>query len=292
MDTAIPYLRSQDSLYAEIKVLMRDSGPTRWTAAEYYTALNQVLMTWADKVKFERVYTITDGWQAGTFEYTVPSYVRPPVFAEQLRRIPHDDYGLINPTTTRWQPVQGWELVANTTGGQAIRLYAPPRTMEGRVVWYAPNSRVPTTVPTSSGSTAADATTMLLGSAVDIDEVGIVKCESEYIGYAGVDRGSATTTLNNLARGLNGSAAATHAGSSSVYWCVAMDDMRLMRLLFDQWRSALHAYFIQDGGVHETQRHEKGMGYYDSLAMNFWPTYRPTRRTHDLVLNQRSYLLR
>jgi hypothetical protein len=71
-----------------------------------------------------------------------------------------------------------------------------------------------------------------------------------------------------------------------------MDDMRLMRLLFDQWRSALHAFFIQDGGVHETQRHEKGMGYYDSLAMNFWPTYRPTRRTHDLVLNQRSYLLR
>jgi len=271
---------------------MRDPNATRWTAAEYYAALNQVLMTWADKVKFERVYTITDGWQASVFEYTIPNYVRPPIFAEMLRTVPHYEYVISNPTTTRWQPVQGWDLVGNTTGGQALRLYAPPRNLEGRVAWYAPNSRVPTTIPTTNAQIDSDDTSVTLGAAVDCDEVGFIKINAEYISYAGVARDSATTTLQNLVRAVNGSTAATHNSSSSVYWCVAMDDMRLMKLLYDQWRSALHSFFIQDGGVHETGRHEKGMGYYDQMAMNFWPTYKPERRTPELVLNQRSFLMR
>lgn len=291
MDVSIPYLRSQADLLTEIKVKTRLGSTARWSDAEYYNALNEVLYTWAEQVKLPHIYTITDGWLANEYEYALPSYIRPPIFPEMLRRVPHVDY-VTNSLTTRWQELPGWELLSDGAGGQVIRLSAPPRTMEAQVGFYAPNSRVPLTIPVTSGSTSATATTMLISTAIDIDDVGYVKCEAEWIGYAGVTRGATTTTLNNLVRALYGTTAAIHNTASSVTWGVAMDDMRLLKLLFDQWKSYLHAYFIQDGGTHEVSRHEKGMGYYDSLALMFWPTYRPKRQASGIKLNHKVFAIR
>lgn len=293
MDVSIPYLRSQVDLLAEIKVAVRDPSDTRWTVAEKYAALNQVLMTWADKVMLPHRYTIPGGWVAGTQDYALPSYMRPPFYPELLRHVPYDNY-ITESLTANWQDVPGWEVVPNGSGGQVIRLYSPPRTVEGRVGFYAPNSRVPTTIPITGGPFNSVATNVVVtATGLDIDDVGYIKCENEWISYAGVTRtGANSNLLTNLVRGLYGTTADTHAGGSNVAWGVAIDDMRLHKLLLDMWRSVLHSYYIQDGGVHEKGMHQQAMGYYDQLAMNFWPTYRPKRQSQGLILNSKAFALR
>lgn len=293
MDVSIPYLRSQSDLLAELGVAVRDVSHTRWPAIEKYAALNQVLMTWADKVMLPHRYTITDGWVAGTQDYALPNYVRPPFYPELKRSVPYDGY-VTSSTTYNWQDVPGWEVVTDGSGGQVLRLFSPPRTVEARVTYYAPNSRVPTTLPVTTGSTSDTATSMAISTDVgaSIDDVGYVKVNAEWMSYHGVTRTASTTTLLNLVRALYGTTAATHNTASTVTWGVAMDDARLHRLLLDQWRSVIHAYFIQDGGTHETARHEKAMGYYDSLAAAFWPTYHPKRQSQGLILNSKVFALR
>lgn len=291
MDVSIPYLRSQSDLLAELNVAVRDGSNARWSIAEKYAALNQVLASWAEYVKLPHIYTVADGWQLNTNEYALPSYMRPPFYPELLRRVPYDRY-ITETLTSTWQPVPSWEVVPNGNGGQVLRFYSSPRTMEGRVGYYAPNSRVPTTIPTTSGSTSDTATTMTIGSAIDIDDVGYIKVGAEWMSYQGVTRAAGTTVLNNLTRALYGTTAATHNTSSNVTWGVAMDDMRLHQLLLDMWKSRLHAYFIQDGGIHERGYHQQAMGYYDSKEATFWSTYHPRRQSQGLILNAKVYALR
>lgn len=287
MDSTTPYLRTQTELLADIEALIRDSSNVRWTEAEIYRAINLALLTWHDKVKFERTYTITDGWVAGTYAYTLPAYVRPPIFPELLRQLPNNEWGAVT-GTSRWQDVVGWELVGNS-----LRLYAAPRTGQGQVVFYAPNSRVPLpTLPTTNAQIVAADTSVTMGSAVDIDDVGYVKINAEYISYTGVTRASATTTLLNLTRALNGSTAATHNSGSTVTWCVAADSMSLYSFLYDQVRSILSGLPLSDGSTHERLNYEKMMGYFENRAAIFWQQYHPIRRTSPLTLNRRALSLR
>lgn len=292
MDDTVPYLRTQTELLADIEALQRDPTNLRWSDAEIYRAINQAMMTWFDKVKLPRAYTITDGFVASTYGYDLPSYMRPPIFPQLSRRIPFDEYRLSESTTSTWQDVPGWETEPNSSGGLTLKLLGAPRTMDARVLWYAPNSRVPLTIPTTSGSTAANATSLLIGSAVDVDDTGYVKVDAEYMSYSGVTRAASTTTLLNLVRALNGSAAAIHNTASNVTWCVAVDTMRLYELLYDQVRSILNALPLTDGGTHEVSRYEKMMGYYKQLADQYWPIYKPVRKTHNLTLSRRALSLR
>lgn len=292
MDMTIPYLRSQADLLSELNALVRDGSSARWTAVEKYAALNQVLMTWADQVKLPHVYTISGGWLADTYEYALPNYIRPPLYPELKRFAPYNwDYANTS-VPSHWQDVPGWETVSNGAGGQVIRLYSAPRNLDGQVGFYSPNSRVPTTVPTTSGSTSSTATTMTIGSAIDVSDVGYVKCEAEYIAYYGVDRNAATTVLNNLVRGLYGSTAATHNSGSSVYWCVGVDTPELWRVLYDQWKGCLAEMFLQDGGTHERAAFQQNLGYYSQLAANFFATYSASRKSQSIRLNQKAYAFR
>lgn len=291
MDSTTPYLRTQSELLADIEAYQRDTSNLRWSEVEIYRCMNQALLTWADKVLLPRLYTISGGWVSGTYAYDLPHYVRPPLFPQLLRRVPYEEYA-VESTTSTWQDVPGWETEPNSSGGLTLRLHAPPRTVEGRVLYYAPNSRVPITLPTTSGSTSSSATSMTLGSAVDIDDVGVVKVGAEYIQYSGVDRAASTTTLNNLVRALNGSTAGTHNTSSSVAWCVGADDPRLFQQLANQVRAFLNALPLTDGGVHETGRYEKLMNYYQVMSDQFWPTYHPVRKSPKLRLNRESFVLR
>jgi hypothetical protein len=64
------------------------------------------------------------------------------------------------------------------------------------------------------------------------------------------------------------------------------------KLLFDQWRSYMAAYFIQDGGTHEISRYEKALGYYDQQAMNYFATYRPRTKQNKVSLSRKVFALR
>jgi hypothetical protein len=291
MDTTIPYLRTQTELLTEMKVKARLGSTGRWTDAEYYSALNDILYTWADHVKLPRVYTITDGFQASEFGYDLPVYIRPPIIAQLSRRKPYYEYQ-IESTTSTWQEAPGYAVEPNDSGGLTLRLFSPPRSVEARVLYFAPNSRVPLTLPVTSGSTSSTATSVLLSTVVDCDEVGTIKINSELMHYSGKDVTTSTTTLNNLVRALSGTVAATHDTGSTVTWCIGMDTMSLQSLLFNQWRSAMAQYYIMDGGTHEISRYEKALGYYDQQAANYFATYKPQRPKPGLGLNQKAFGLR
>jgi hypothetical protein len=291
MDTSIPYLRTQAELLTEMKVKTRLGTPARYTDPEYLHALNEVVYTWAEFITLPRVFTIEGGWRASDYDYDLPSYVRTPLIPQLLRRRPYTDYD-VEAATASWQDLPGWETEGNSAGGITLRLFAPPRGLQGRVLYYTPNSRVPLTTPVTSGITDAAATSVVLTGVVDVSDCGHVKIESEYMSYAGLDRGASTTTLNNIVHGLYGSTATTHAAGSTVQWVIAMDKMSLQALLYNQWKSFMASYFLQDGSSHELSRHEKALGYYDSLAANYFMNYTPKRKRPGLLLNRKSFSFR
>lgn len=292
MDTTIPFLRSQTELLADIEAQMRDTNNERWSEAEIYRAINQALLTWKDKVTNPFVFTITGGWLGSDYDYVLPNYVRPPLYPQLKRLVPYNEYDILDSSTSTWQNLVGWELESDGAGGLAIRWSGPPRTLDGRVLFYAPNSRVPLTLPVTSGSTAADATTVVLSTVVDVDDVGFVKIEGEYKAYAGLTRGTSTTTLLNIVPALYGTSAAVHDSGSTVTWCVGVDNMGLYYLLYRQVKALLNEYKLVHGGVQETSRYEKMMGYHQGMADTWFATYKPSRPSPKLVLNRKAVLLR
>lgn len=286
MDTQV-YLRSQTELLAELEARLRDTGNVRWTDAEIYQALNDTLDTWSSKVLLPYLYTISGGWLSSTYAYALPAYVRPPLYPEVEREVPYRDEDIPAMAKT-WQPIAA-RSETDGAGGLVLRLMTPAQDAEGRVRFYAPNGRVPTTVPTTSGSTASTATSLTLGSAVDVDDVGHVKINAEWLSYAGVTRGASTTVLDNLVRGLYGTTAATHNTGSSVAWGVGADSRTLWQQLRDQTQANCYRMQIGDGSVHETGRYEQYMNYYQTRADQFWTTYRPQRPAPRLLPNRRLY---
>ena len=285
-----PFLRAQDVLLADIQA---DGYTTAlgWSAPEVYRALNRALSEWQKRVLIARLYTITGGWVAGTYSYSLPAYVRRPIEPQLLRSIPYDDE--INLTSEQsWQILPGWEEEPDATGGLVLRVTMRPATLEGRVIWYAPNSRVPTgAAPVTSAEILAAATSVTLTTVVDVDDVGWVKIDGEWISYSGVTRTATTTTLTNLIRAQYGTTAATHVITSSVVWGVAVDDLGLYEQLANQTKAYLHQQNLINASVHETGRHERMMQYYQQQASAFWDGYSSQKPPLQMVLDRR-YLLR
>jgi hypothetical protein len=105
--------------------------------------------------------------------------------------------------------------------------------------------------------------------------------------YYGVTRGSTTTVLNNLVRGLYGTTAAVHNTASTVYWGVSVDDMRLYNQLYDQVQAYLYRRLISDGSVHESGRYQGLMQYAQERADVFWRMYAPVRPAPVLTFNRK-----
>jgi hypothetical protein len=224
------------------------------------------LLSWSAKVRYPRVYTLTNGWSSGTAEYTLPVYVTPPLRPQAYRGVPNASYILsYDSAPQQWTTLPGWDM---DMGGTApvLRLETAPSDLTGRVVYYPTNGPVPTTLPTINTTIDDDDTTLILTGTPEIGDVGFVLADSEWIGYAGVSRGASTTTLSNLERGKYSTTAASHTSSGTVYWGVVVDDARMYRQLADQMRADLHALYLTDGAEHERANHERLMSFYQGQA--------------------------
>jgi hypothetical protein len=293
-NTALPYLRKQSTLLAEFKTKLRVTGVTpRWSNAEFYLGMNEAIETWNEMVRVPYWYDLPDGFAAGTDHYTLPAYIRPPVRIEVRRPIPFNNWG-VEGSDYEWTEIGG-RIEPDGEGGQVLRTYSPTKSLEGRIGFYAPNSVLPytTTLPVTSGSTSASATSVLLSTVVEpIQDVGHIEIGSEKIAYFGVTRGTATTTLNGLVRGLYGTTAAIHNTASTVEWCVAVDDLALYTQLFNYTAYVLHRTFQVAGGTQERENHQKMMLFHKGEADAFWQGYTPQRPKPRMVLGRRKFALR
>lgn len=281
MVSAYPALRSQDSIKTEILALQRDTAEARWTSAstEIYLALNEALRTpGMEAHRTARVYTVTGGFDSGTYTYALPNYIRPPIIPQALRRLNiWLNLEVDDNVTSTYQEVPGWELEPNSTGSLVLRFLSMPYTADARILWFAPNGPVPTTVPTinTGNNISATDTSLVLNAALNIEDSGWVKIEGEWCTYAGVTRGASTTTLT-IARAAYNTTAATHAAGVSVYWGVAFESPRLLGALYDLMRASLHAMYLTDGAEKETRVHEKLMNYYQQKGLQTLMTTAPS----------------
>lgn len=288
MQLTVPYVRSQVELLAEFKEKIRLGSSGRWTNAEFYHAINEALMVWSELVLVPHLYTLPNGWLGGVSEYSLPSHVRPPLTAQMKRPTWYDPWGVTATTSFEWIDVPV-EIEPTGDGTLTMRPYAPPRTFDGRILYSAPNSRIPTVdpLPTLSGSITAASTSMVMVGDLDIEPVGYVRVGKEYMRYSGIERGASTTTLQNLVRAQNHTLAATASLGATVAFCVAADSLVLYEHLFQYAASVLHRMFQTDGSTHERATHQQMMLYHQQQADETLMRYKPERPKGKLVLGKR-----
>lgn len=277
----IPYLRSQSQLLADVRARMRDAGKARWTDPEVYAGLNEGLLHWYRRVSIPHLYTIPGGWVSGTADYSLPAYIRGHIDPQQRRYSSHwlQVSGISSEADT-WVDVQGFTVEPNGSGGQTLRLDFSPATDDGRVIWWAYNGQLPTTIPTLNAELSSSATSLTLASAVDdIDDAGYIRIGSEWLHYAGVTRGASTTTLSNLLRAVNNTTAATHSSGADVLWGVGAHRPDLYNQLYDYVRGYLHGLFLTNAAEAERAHHERLSLYYTQQADMYWRRYVPNRKT-------------
>jgi hypothetical protein len=227
------------------------------------------------------IYTITNGFTAGTYEYTLPWYIRQPMDVQQKITVLFNTAGLpvqfTDSTSLTWADVPAWELEPDGSGGQKLRLGINAWANEARVIWWAENSRLPQSVPTLSAGIGTTDTSLTIASKPTIGPAGFVKVDDEWIGYAGYTVSTSTTTLTNLDRGLNGTAAASHSLGASVPWGVAAMREDLFYQLANQVYANLHNLFLTNSAPQETQNHIFQVRFYQQMADEYWARFVPTR---------------
>lgn len=276
----LPYVRTQLELLAELRRRMRDPEGNRWTDEEIYTAINDALLTWHKRVSIPHLYTLSAGWVAGTASYALPSYIRGPIDPQQRRYSSNYPYSLSGNEAPTWVDMPAFTVEPDGSGGQVLRLDFNPATDDARIIWWMYNGPVPLSVPALNATITSASTSLVLSTAVsEIDEAGYIKIDSEWIHYAGASIGSATTTLSNLLRAVNGTTAATHTSTTSVYWGVGSHRGDLYGQLYNHCRGFLHGLFLTDGAESEKTHHERQAMYYSDMATRFWRGYMPNRKT-------------
>lgn len=284
------YLKTQAELLSDVKTRMLDTGNALATDALYYTAINDAIYNWSGHVAIPHIYEFN--FTSGTYDYALPSYVRPP-FAVQIKSTIVGPWGLEidgDGLSSTYVDVAAYSIEPDGSGGFVLRMHTYPYAAEGRIIWYADNGPVPTTVATLTSSVNTTDTSLVLtvSGAPDIGTSGYVKVESEVISYHGLTRTSTTSyTLTNCVRAQYGTVAASHNSAVSVYVCVAADDMRLWPQLYDQVAANIHEMQLHKSTAEDSIRHQQAVSYYRQKASQFWKTAGyVTQRRPRFVLNR------
>ena len=272
------YLRSQSDLKTQLRAVLRDTGSARWTDAEVYTAMNMALSQWQGRVSVPMLYSLTDGFTAGVNEYTLPAYIRPP-FRPQYLSYVEDGVQIGDTTEYQWNDVRDWEAEPDADDGWKLRVRSVVNSTDARIIWFARNGSVPTTVPAipTGGDITATSTSVIANAALDVGDAGYVFCGSEWIGYAGLTRAASATTLLNLTRGVNETTAAVHAAAATLTWGVAAPSTDLYQQLLDQTAMYLHQMFLGQASPNERDLHERMISFFKNNAEMFWRRYVPSR---------------
>lgn len=279
MQYTAPHLRAQNTILDELEARLRDTSNARWTDAELYRAINDALLRWSGRVSIPYLYTLSGGWVSGTYEYSVPDYLGTRIQPQRRVLSPYIDT-TTNTTQYVWADVRGWDLDPDGSGGQNLRTQwnegTPGTTSDARILWWGENGPVPVTIPTVQTEIDSDDTSLVLSAVVDVGQSGYVKVDAEWIQWSGYSDDGSNTTLTNLVRAVNGTTAATHTASTSVYVGVAMPELRLLEQLYHQAMANAYAYGLTDINETERDRYERNMGYYQQLAEEFWMRWTPT----------------
>lgn len=286
------FVRSQADILSSLEDQVDDASNTRWTDARIYAAINQAIDAWYNRVSVPYIYTITNGWVAGTFEYTLPDYIDTRRIQPQIRRYRDETayYLPDNGDGDTWADIGAFDIEPSTTsGGLVLRLHNSEYSVDGRIIWWAHNGHIPTSPPLLGANIDEDDTSLTTATKpTNIGRNGYVKIDSEWIGYNDVTEGTSSWTLSNLQRGLFNTTAASHTTADTIYWGVAAESPHLYRQLELQAKAHLAEYYLMNSSSRETQQYEKIAVLFQQQADNFWKSY-TVQRPMRITLSRQAY---
>lgn len=262
------YLIDVNELVSRIKQRTRvQTTNALWTDAEVMNALNDAVELWGDRVLIPFVYTISDGFVAGTEEYTLPDYVQPPLDPQYLH----------SGDAVPWRDVEMYDLYPTTDGRLVLRFPVSLPTTSGRVIYWTRPSAFPSEAPVLNAQINSSATSLVLTTTPYVGKTGHVKIDNEWISYADYSEASGLLTLSNLTRGLNGTTAATHNSATAVYWGLALHRVDLVQQLRFQTLASLHSLHTTSAAPKEREHHSSMMQYWQTQADKWWRGFAPAR---------------
>ena len=270
------YVRSQSALAEDFREMLNDAGASRWTDTQVYAAINRAITAWGSRVRVPRYLTIS-GVGPGTYEYALPDYVEMPIDV-QMKRLGRSLSYVQGEAEELWDTIDSWTVYPTPAGSRVLRFQFSPQDVDTRITWWAQNGKLPTTIPNLDAAiTAADTDLTIDTTLPDIHLSGFVRIDREWLSYAGVTFGAATTTLNNLQRGLLGTTADAHDESDTVQWGVAVHSNKLYDQLEYQTATNLFMMLRSIVSGQESTRHFENARLYQQKADEFWRTYMPPR---------------
>ena len=273
----LPQLRAQSTLKDAIEARLRDTANARFSEPEIYNALSDAVLRWSGRVFVPHVYTVSGGWDAGIYEYTLPAYLGRRMQPQRKVAVPYVSESASQQYV--WADVLGWTVEPNATGGQTLRLQYNEGNIgvvaDGRILYWGENGPLPSTVPTLQTTMTSSVTSLILSTLLPVGQSGFVYVEQEWMEYAGCSHGTAYTTLTNLVRGVGGTTAASHSSAVSVYFGVALPDLRLFENLYPQALANVYAYGLTATNDTDRERHERNWRIQQQLADEFWRMWTP-----------------
>ncbi len=270
------YLRTQSEMVTAIQRRLRDTGADRWTASELAQALNRALETWHGRVSVAAMYELPNGWPNDTFEITLPDWM--PADVQPQAKWPVDPLLPNEETLSTWKDVNSYAVEPAADGSRTLRLKVMPYNGQVRLFYYVRNGVLPVDAVALSGAITADATSLTVNASLgEIERVGWVRIDAEWIQYAGVSVGASSTTLENLQRGQSDTTAASHNDAAAVVWGVAAPNQLLFMQVSDQACAFVHELYLTDGSAQERAQHERMVGYFQNRADQHWRKHVPVR---------------
>jgi hypothetical protein len=262
------YLIDVNELQSRIKQRTRvQTTNSLWTDAEVMNALNDAVEMWGDRVMIPFVYTISGGFVCGTSEYSLPDYVNEPI----------DPQFKFSGDNQPWRDLMMFEVYPSTDGTTTLRLPGSLPTASGQVIYWTRPSAFPSEAPVLDAQINSSATSLTLTTTPYVGRTGHLKIENEWISYADYSEASGKLTLLNLARGLNGTTAATHNAATSVYWGLGLHRLDLAQQLRFQTLANLHSLHTTNASPREREFHSGMMQYWQDQAYRYWKGYRSPR---------------
>jgi hypothetical protein len=291
----VPILRTREQLIADVEHRLQDRGNRRWTDGQIVRAINDGLALWHGRVAIPYIYTLAGGWASGTYEYALPSYI-PAVRLQPQRRVA-TAYVSESGSSQQyiWQDVLGWDVEPDGAGGQVLRVRFNEGTVgtsgEARLLYWAENGPLPEVRYVPSGTVDASSTEpILLPAFLDVGQSGYVKWDDEWVQYSGTSDLPADggTELQNVVRGVNGTAAEDHTGSTGkMDWAVGVPSRTLWQQLYSQTMANLHGVLLSDAPGQEREQHQWQMQWNQQRADEFWRGWTPATGPR-LKLSRRS----
>lgn len=287
-------LRTVSSVIDTLRTTLRDSSAARWTDAELYVVLNDCLYDWYGRVSFPAVYSV--GYIDTDTEVTLPYYIRGDIEPQHRDYANYDNAGVQTDISGEevWKAILMYEIIENQDGARTLVIPASTRYTDIQLIYWVPNGAFPyADADVPSGGWTSSATTLTVDMSADepVPDVGYIKCDNEYMFYAGVTYGTGTVTLSNVERGVHNSTAATHDADAVVSWCICVHDAGLFTQLRDNAMGRLHGLFVTDGSPKETETHTWLMRWYMQQATEYWRRYTPAKK-HQSYLTMRGRVRR